>query len=148
MGQKADSGLHQKEREQTFRRCWGGYCWTRTGADLEYPSCLHAESPSELFQLSAQTVLHSPRLWTCRTDLLPLSRTDVNRELASVLLQHSASLRSGSESHHSPARPPGWDSPPPRHSGPRRRRTSVKNHSGTDPRSSAPLQDTEHTGEL
>lgn len=44
--------------------------------NLEYPSCLQAALPSLLFQSSEQTVLHFPWIWTCRTELLPLRRTE------------------------------------------------------------------------
>lgn len=44
--------------------------------NLEYPSCVQATLPSLLFQSSEQTVLHFPCIWTCRTELLPLRRTE------------------------------------------------------------------------
>lgn len=44
--------------------------------NLEYPSCLQAALASLLFQSSEQTVLHFPWIWTCRTELLPLRRTE------------------------------------------------------------------------
>lgn len=47
--------------------------------NLEYPSCLQAALPSLLFQSSEQTVLHFPWIWTCRTELLPLRRTERQR---------------------------------------------------------------------
>lgn len=42
---------------------------------LEYPSCLQAETPSQLFHPSEHTVLQTPPLWTCSTELRPLRRT-------------------------------------------------------------------------
>lgn len=58
---------------------------------LEYPSCLQADAPSQLFQPSEQTVLQTPPLWTCRTELRPLRRTDRQlgeKTLGSFNLQH------------------------------------------------------------
>lgn len=78
-------------RDDIIRTCqnqfWTDqYCWTgkryrmnwRTEEHLEYPSCLQAETPSQLFQPSEQMVLQTPPLWTCRTELLPLRRTDTH----------------------------------------------------------------------
>ena len=54
--------------------------------DLEYPSCLQAETPSQLFQSSEQTVLHTPPFWTCSTELLPLRRTDRKTDMEMLVL--------------------------------------------------------------
>lgn len=46
------------------------------GPYLEWPSWRQAESPSQLFQPSEHTVIQTPPLCTCSTELRPLRRTD------------------------------------------------------------------------
>lgn len=55
-------------------------CGSVSREDLEYPSCLQAESPNRLFQPSEHTVLQTPPLCTCRTELRPLRRTDTQSD--------------------------------------------------------------------